>query len=95
MRVCHGLAAEFDEPNLVSCAGLAPVLQLAERAGFQQLVGEHVRPTEPGGVNRTRRSRGWSRGWMPCHGQGSVIRQLELLRAAVVDPAIVARYRNP
>ncbi len=51
MRVCHGLTADFDDPNLVSCAGLAPVLQLAGRAGFQQLVGEHVRPTEPGGVN--------------------------------------------
>jgi hypothetical protein len=32
---------------------------------------------------------------MLCHAQGSVIRQLELLRAAVVDPAIVARHRNP
>lgn len=51
MRVCHGLTAEFDDPNLVSCAGLAPVSQLAERAGFQQLVGEHVRLGKPGGVN--------------------------------------------
>ena len=51
MRVCHGLTADFDDPNLVSCAGLAPVLQLAERAGFHQLVGEHVRLTKPGGVN--------------------------------------------
>jgi hypothetical protein len=41
----------FDDPNLVSCAGLAPVLQLAERAGFQQLVAAHVKIDEPGGCN--------------------------------------------
>ena len=33
MQVCHGFTAVFDDPNLVSCAGLAPVLHLAERAG--------------------------------------------------------------
>ncbi len=51
MRVCHGFTAVFDDPNLVSCAGLAPVLQLAERAGLQRLVAEHVHLAEPGGVN--------------------------------------------
>jgi hypothetical protein len=51
MRVCHNFAAVFDDPNLVSCAGLAPVLGLAERAGLQRLVGEHVRLSKPGGVN--------------------------------------------
>ncbi len=51
MRVCHGVGAVFDDPNLVSCAGLAPVLQLAERAGLQRLVGEHVQLDKPGGVN--------------------------------------------
>ena len=51
MRVCHGFTAEFDDPNLVSCAGLAPVLQLAERAGLQDLVAEHVRMDKPGGGN--------------------------------------------
>jgi len=51
MRVCHGFTATFDDPNLVSCAGLAPVLQLAERAGLQQLVGEHVQLGVSGGVN--------------------------------------------
>jgi hypothetical protein len=51
MRVCHGFTAEFDDPNLVSCAGLAPVLRLAERAGLQRLVGEHVRIGAPGGGN--------------------------------------------
>src|SRR5664279_2741434 len=51
MRVCHGFAAGFDDPNLVSCAGLAPVLQLAERAGLQQLAARHVRIGQPGGGN--------------------------------------------
>ena len=37
MQACHSAAAvsaTFDEPNLVSCAGLVPVLRLAERAGL-------------------------------------------------------------
>src|SRR3954463_862928 len=51
MRVSHGVTAVFDDPNLVSCAGLAPVLQLAERAGLPRLVGEHVHLAKPGGVN--------------------------------------------
>jgi hypothetical protein len=51
MQVCHGFTAEFDDPNLVSCAGLGPVLRLAERAGLQQLVAGHVRIGQPGGGN--------------------------------------------
>jgi hypothetical protein len=33
----------FDEDNLVSHAGLVPVLELAEQAGLSALLGEHVR----------------------------------------------------
>jgi hypothetical protein len=51
MRVCHGFTAEFDDPNLVSCAGLATVVQLAEREGLQRLVAQHVRIDKPGGSN--------------------------------------------
>lgn len=51
MRVCHDVPAVFDDPNLVSCAGLAPVLQRAERAGLQRLVGQHLHLDKPGGVN--------------------------------------------
>ncbi len=58
MRVCHGVTATFDDPNLVSCAGLAPVLELAELAGLPDLIGEHVRIDEPGGGNASWR---WSR----------------------------------
>ncbi len=51
MRVCHGFDAVFDDPNLVSCAGLAPVLQLSERAGLHQLVARHLPIGKAGGVN--------------------------------------------
>jgi hypothetical protein len=51
MRVCHGVTAVFEDPNLVSCAGLAPVLKLAERAGLRDLVAEHVQLNRPGGQN--------------------------------------------
>ena len=36
-------SAVFDEGNLVSHAGLVPVLELAERAGLSRLLDEHVR----------------------------------------------------
>ncbi len=49
MRVCHGVTAVFDDPNLVSCAGLAPVMELAGRAGLQDLVDRHVRIDRLGG----------------------------------------------
>ena len=51
MRVCHGFDAVFDDPNLVSCAGLGPVLQLAERAGLHELVEEHLQLHRAGGSN--------------------------------------------
>jgi len=34
--------AVFDDENLLSCAGLLPVLALAERAGLSELLDEHV-----------------------------------------------------
>ena len=54
MRLLHGLArthASFDDPNLVSRAGLVPVMALAQRAGLADLVEAHVRPGGPCGVN--------------------------------------------
>jgi hypothetical protein len=50
----HSLAktrASFDDPNLVSQAGLVPVMALAGRAGLPDLVAEHVRPGGECGVN--------------------------------------------
>src|SRR5216684_2510715 len=54
MRLLHSLEkihASFDEPNLVSRAGLVPVMALAQRAGLADLAGEHVRPAGACGVN--------------------------------------------
>ena len=54
MRLLHELAkihATFDDPRLVSRAGLIPVMALAERAGLGDLVAEHVRPGRRCGVN--------------------------------------------
>jgi hypothetical protein len=35
-------SAVFDERNLVSAAGLVPVLELAEQTGLSELIAEHV-----------------------------------------------------
>ena len=43
--------ASFDDPNLVSRAGLVPVMALAQRAGLTELAAAHVRPGGPCGVN--------------------------------------------
>jgi hypothetical protein len=54
MRLLHVLArthASFDDPNIVSRAGLVPVMALAQRAGLADLVAEHVRPGGDCGVN--------------------------------------------
>ena len=51
MRLLHSLAKTLDDPNLVSHAGLVPVMGLAERTGLAALVAEHVRPGGECGVN--------------------------------------------
>jgi hypothetical protein len=54
VRLLHDLSkihATFDDPNLVSRAGLVPVMALAQRAGLADLAGEHVRIARRCGVN--------------------------------------------
>jgi hypothetical protein len=54
MRLLHELAkihASFDDPDLVSRAGLVPVMALAQRAGLTALTGEHVAIADRCGVN--------------------------------------------
>ncbi len=54
MQLLHVLGrthASFDDPNLVSRAGLVPLMALAHRAGLGRLVAERVRPGGPCGVN--------------------------------------------
>lgn len=54
MRLLHSAAntsAQFDDPNLVSCAGLVPVMRLAQRCDLAGMVGEHLKVTVPVGAN--------------------------------------------
>jgi hypothetical protein len=54
VRLLHDppkISALFDDPNLVSRAGLVPVMSLAERVGLGGLVGSHVHLTAKTGAN--------------------------------------------
>lgn len=54
MQALHtsaAVSATFDDPNLVSCAGLVPVLRLASSVGLAGLVAERVRLGKPVGAN--------------------------------------------
>ena len=56
MRLSHArraVSARFDDPNLVSCAGLTPVLALAARCGLAALLTQRLRITARGGANAT------------------------------------------
>ena len=52
MRLSHMRpvrAAVFDDPNLVSCAGLVPVMALADQCGLAELSEQHLSvPTDKG-----------------------------------------------
>lgn len=54
MQVSHTLSqvsAVFDDPNLVSCGGLAPVVALAQRCGLAELVFDKLTLTAKGSGN--------------------------------------------
>lgn len=54
MRLLHAASrtqASFDDPNLISRAGLVPLARLAERVGLEGLVGRLVRVRAKVGVN--------------------------------------------
>jgi len=54
MQLCHTSAATsavFDDPNLVSSAGLVPVLALARSTGLQELAQEHLSVPSDKGAN--------------------------------------------
>ena len=94
MRLLHGLAkicATFDDPNLVSRAGLVPVMALAERAGLGSLVAEHVRIGHRCGVNAHLK--------VPCLAAGMIagadsIDDMDLLRHGAM-PALFGGIRAP
>lgn len=52
MRVSHECYAVFADPNLVSRAGLAPVLMLAESAGAARVLDECLTLKGPGSANK-------------------------------------------
>ncbi len=94
MRLLHGLAkihASFDDPNLVSRAGLVPVMALAQRAGLAALAGEHVAIAGRCGVNAHLK--------VPCLVAGMVagadsIDDMDLLRHGAM-PALFGGIRAP
>ncbi len=94
MRLLHGLAkihASFDDPNLVSRAGLVPVMALAQRAGLAALAGEHVAIASRCGGNAHLK--------VPCLVAGMVagadsIDDMDLLRHGAM-PALFGGIRAP
>jgi hypothetical protein len=94
VRLLHELAkisATFDDPHLVSRAGLVPVMALAQRAGLGDLVAEHVWISRPCGVNAQVK--------VPCLVAGMIagadsIDDMDLLRHGAM-PALFGGIRAP
>jgi hypothetical protein len=94
VRLLHDLAkihATFDDPNLVSRAGLVPVMALAQRAGLAALTGEHVRIGHRCGVNPQVKVPGIVAGMI---GGADSIDDLDLLRHGAM-PALFGAIRAP
>jgi hypothetical protein len=90
----HDLAkihATFDDRNLVSRAGLVPVMALAQRAGLEGLAGEHVRIGHRCGVNARVKVPGIVAGMI---GGADSIDDLDLLRHGAM-PALFGGVRAP
>ena len=50
-HTAQALSASFDDNNLVSAAGLVPVMRLAERAGLASLAQQHLTVPSDKGAN--------------------------------------------
>ena len=66
VQVSHRFAAEsavFDDDHLVSCAGLVPVMTLAEQTGLPELLADkiHIAGAEDQVRGRPTRLRSWPR----------------------------------
>jgi hypothetical protein len=94
VRLLHSLAkihATFDDPNLVSRAGLVPVMALAQRAGLAALAGAHVRPAGRCGANAAAKVGCLVAGMA---GGADSIDDLDLLRHGAM-PALFGGLRAP
>jgi hypothetical protein len=94
VRLLHELGkidASFDDPNLVSRAGLVPVMALAQRAGLGELVDEHVRLGRRCGVNPQVKVPGIVAGMI---GGADSIDDLDLLRHGAM-PDLFGGVRAP
>ncbi len=94
MRLLHDLPkihATFDDPNLVSRAGLVPVMALAQRAGLAELVEANVRIAPPCGVNAQVKVPGIVAGMT---GGADSIDDLDLVRHGAM-PALFGGIRAP
>jgi Transposase DDE domain group 1 len=91
MQLSHDPAvvdAVFDEGNLVSCAGLAPVMALAEQAGLSELVAQRLTVPSPNApVKVTSLLAGMVAG-------GDCIEDMDLLRHGAMD-RLFAGVRAP
>jgi hypothetical protein len=80
MRLSHArrvMSVRFDDPNLVSCGGLAAVLALAARCGLATLLTERLRIAAKDGANATAKVLGLVAG-MVCGADS--ISDMDLLR---------------
>jgi hypothetical protein len=83
--------ATFDDPNLVSRAGLVPVMALAQRAGLGGLAGAHVRPAGRCGASPAVKVPAIVAGMI---GGADSIDDLDLLRHGAM-PALFGGVRAP
>jgi Transposase DDE domain group 1 len=88
VKACHSIVPVFDDSNLVSAAGLVPVLELARRAGLEGLLAEHVSVAS---ANPVAKSRSVLAGMLA--GADS-IEDLDLLRAGAMA-RVVGGVRAP
>lgn len=70
MKLSHRFTADsalFDDPNLVSAAGLVPVIALAERAGLGELAQQRLSvPTDKGANAGAKVCARWWAAWSPA-----------------------------
>jgi hypothetical protein len=84
---CRGLAktsTTFDDPHLMSRAGLVPVMALAQRAGPGDLAGQHAAARTIAPKPRAERLCGK----VPAHGRGTATTAIRSPRP-VKSPALV------